>query len=80
MRAGHDATAGPLVIPPGTVLRLAKDDQRAGVWSIWIRIERLGLRDERWQLVEGQQLAEDGTPMGGVQVWAALDALRRGLA
>ncbi|MFI5840178.1 hypothetical protein ACIA8K_10785 [Catenuloplanes sp. NPDC051500] len=76
MRAGQDA----VVIPPGTVLRLAKDDQRAGVWSIWIRIERLGLRDERWQLVEGQQLAEDGTPMGRVQVWAAMEALRRGLA
>ena len=43
-------------------------------------IGRLGLRDDRWQLVEGQQLAEDGTPMGCVQVWAALDALRRGLA
>ncbi|GAB7048054.1 hypothetical protein [Catenuloplanes indicus] len=70
----------PLVIPPGTVLRLTRDEQRAGVWPIWIRIDRLGLRDDRWQLLEGHQLADDGTPMGSVQVWAALDALRKGLA
>ena len=69
----------PLAIPPGTVLRLTKDEQRAGVWSIWIRVERLGRCDGRWQLVEGHQLADDGTPMGRVQVWAALDALRKGL-
>lgn len=68
--------AEPIVIPPGTVLRLAKEDQRDAVWSIWVRVTRLGWCDGEWQLIEGQQLAEDGTPMGRVQVWASTERLR----
>lgn len=67
-------------VPPGTILRLAKEDWRYGEHPLLLLVE--GVRtdlstyyDNEWIWISGQRLARDGSPMGHLDALVRVAAL-----
>lgn len=67
-------------VPPGTVLKLDKEDWRYGGHTLLLMVEfvRLDLSvyyENQWVWISGQQLARDGSPMGHLDALVRVSAL-----
>jgi hypothetical protein len=70
----------------GAVIRLAEADYRYGVGPLTIRLERvdrtnpISRDNEIWLIVEGLELAWDGSSRGWRQVLVRVSALQKAIA